>query len=544
MHLEQLAGIRTDPHLLTGPLWRVLVAAHLSGGTSLFGLNLLLLILLAGALAAFVSCGRETGRRAAAIVAALLVIVSPFSLALIRDPLGGEALVTVLLISALAADLAGLFRPHVAVRCALVAALVLQEPSFILAAVAYGLLSLACAPRRTSWLPFAAAALAVVGRLLLGEPDLHAALHPSVDTISGALGAVLLAILLFGVMPIALYLSKAGVYRRLGIGAGWSWPAFILACSAFVGSVFSGTFGLAAHALAAECVLLLPLANVENKGASILNVRSAVLLLVLLLEVFMMRPAMAMLPAVVIERESAGLREALARASADGASVCIVGKDVAHYDLLSGGAFIKMNGRGVAVRSSDGLPGCLAIGESHTRLVSVTDGVVHDWGRSGFAMAKALRGPAGAFIFPVDGGLIEPRRAIHGRDVFSTILETPVGRRPSFTVLAGYSYRFKCVPASAGQMLSFAAANPLANLPGTAPVRFAVIEKDSGKVTVLLNKIITPQPGRSVDWKYYSVNLPTVKGCRDLVFSVSAPTGQAIGTWGTFLGAALTVPAH
>lgn len=544
VHLEELTGLRSDPHLLTGLIWRTLVAGHVSGGPTLFVLNLSLLVLLAGAIAAFALCSSGRGRRMAAAVAALLVLCSPFSLALIRDPVGGEALISVLLTATLAADLLGLLRLHFLVRCALVAALVLQEPSFILAALAYGLLSLACCPRRVSWLAFVTASLAVVGRLMLGQPAFDAALHPSLDPLSGSLGVLVLAIFLFGFMPAALYLSKVGLYQRLGIG-GWSWPAFVLACSAFVGCIFAGTFGLAAHALAAECILLLPLATIGEIGRSVANVRSAVLLLCLALEIFTMRPIMAVLPAVVIERESAGLNEALAAASTDGSSICIAGEDVARYDLLAGGAFIKTHGRaGVGVHSSNDVHGCLAAMAPRSRLISVMDGVVHDWGRSGFAMAKALNLPARASMLPVNGGVIEPRRALHGRDVFSTMLDTPVGKQPSFTVLAGYSYRFKCLPARATQRLSFAAANPLAGLPGTTPVRLMITEKTAASATVILNRIITPKPGQPVYWEYYSLKLPAAKSCRDLIFAVSAPTGRAIGAWGTFLGAALTVAVH
>ncbi len=205
-HLAVLAGMQPDPHLLTGWLWKIFL-----GRPSIHGFPARVWSALAFALVIFpiamVLCRRQLGF--GAVLCGLILVSSPLTFGVLLDPLGGEDFISLAIVVVMALDIAGFLRMSPAVRCALGAALVLQDVRLAPAAFLYPLLA------GGSYQQVLAQFAVVLGAVALRAfvvPSTLPIRHLAIDSTAGPATIVAIGLVLFAVVPLVLF----GIRRRAG----------------------------------------------------------------------------------------------------------------------------------------------------------------------------------------------------------------------------------------------------------------------------------------------------------------------------------------
>lgn len=157
-----------------------------------------------------------------------------------------------------------------------------------------------------------------------------------------------------------------------------------------------------------------------------------------------------------------------------------------------------------------------------------------------FALAQAADAASHSkYVLAARNGTVFPATRASmpgGHGAFRSIAQSPLGPIPSFTVAAPFSYTFACVRIAGSQVLSFAAANPLANIPGAALTRFSIESAENGRKKVLFSRDLPPGPGtQSTEWRFYSIPVGPAR-CASLTFKVASLSSVGVGAWTSFAG--------
>lgn len=131
-----------------------------------------------------------------------------------------------------------------------------------------------------------------------------------------------------------------------------------------------------------------------------------------------------------------------------------------------------------------------------------------------------------------------PQQTPGGRGVMSLALPTPLGPRPTITVVLGFTYTFRGIPIEPGDRLVFAAGKMF---PLGAIVRAEVRVADRGRTNEAVHVDVPPAESSGlIRWSDASVDLSRYAGRRiDVTFAVSTPTGNGTASWASFLAPAI-----
>lgn len=519
--LGVLDGSRTDPHELTRSAW-LLVARHYEFSAScvhawnfavfaLLDVAIVFMLWLAGVDTAVAACSGA------------VLAISPLTVALVVEPLGGEDAVGLAIFALAAVTFSGRLELPRLVRIILPALLLLQAPLD-------GLVALYCVALeiRRSALDGMASLAAVV--LAAG---LHSILHSwpirsaAIDPLAGPATIVAIGIVVFGITPLALYAAKTGFFNRLSLDVQSVSGLLMTGLLALVGGLFANGdpsvqwFGLEI------CVVLAVACSVRYTSLRPGWGALALIVILGLLSGSMTRMARAASPALHAASQLQFVTQVLGR-DVKG-SICLVhaGKQWRQLvDLQSFAAIYEPHAILHNVRSSGE---CLAPASHSDAILAEDNGTVRVWRADGLALLRATiaaRELHAVRLASLPARIVPTPR--HGLGAFRGTVEGPSGTVETVTVLAGYTYSIACAALNGKRSLSFAVENPLGLYPNGQPVRFRVAVGSSGPT---VSGII--EPGRPT-WVYHYLRLPKVNGCVSITFAATAPTGSAIATWATF----------
>lgn len=529
--LAVIVGKRDDPHLLTAAIWHsTLEACHLSGICAQ-SWN-------AGILAALAVWCCVVGWRLrgplGALFAGAMVVTSPLVLAPFIDPLGAESSLAALFFLVLAADTCEAVVLPLFLRVLLAAAVVFQDPLLFPAAALYGVL--AVKQRSTfSVLPLAAAALAMIVRVLLRDPTFHAIAHPVVNPESAPLAIAAFG-LIFLLGPAAMYAAKRGLFRgALFRGRAFS-GTMALGFLAALGGLFSISGDPGVYLLAGEAAIIFAVLATVRKPLTLM--RPVAVACFLLIFVFQLSTALRY-RAREFTLVTAQATQTVQRAIARGRPICMVRPNGEPAPFLAKGAFLQLYApSGVDLRSVSSVGDCLKSRDLKTQLLLVRNGSVTDFGQAGFALSLAAANAlAPGRLVTNQPGVVSPPTAVTlpgGHGAFTVALVTPLASVPELIVTAGFEERFKCPTMPESPHLAFAVANPNA---GGSPVRFAVDETTPGGDHRLISRDLPKTGPGNADWRFYSLRLSP--RCRALTFRASAYTSSGIAAWAAFVAPAV-----
>ena len=534
--LAILMGFRSDPYFLTAGIWHVAGNACHYSASCIHGFNTGAFALTCMLTAYFASRPAKSNRAVTAAIAGTILAASPLGASILRDPLGTEALVAGSLLIAMAAASAGFWNPTPSLKILLPMLIVLQDPLFLPCALLYAAVSGA---GRYRLLQILTIALAFSIRVALGAPKLTALLHPSFDHWAGPPTIVLIGFLVFVAAPFAAWFLSRGPVQASGPARNAVLAAAGLGLLAVSIGMIAPNGDPSPYWLSGEAALILSAVAVMGlKPAHYIRPAIAITAaLVLFGQVSYYASASSALPNVAISSESTTLWNALHSSDGPPKFLCVLGEKRAREAVLGDGAFLQAYDSGHhLLRATSHADECFTPAIPNAKIVAVgypaPDDLMPD-----FALALAARENKSPGNLPLVTGKVypdSPAAMPGGHGAFPDSVTTLVGTIPTVTVSAPFSYIFDCTGVPANARLSFAAANPLAALPGASAVRFSIM---LGQRT-LLTKDLPPAPGATRRaWRFYSVRLQSHSAaCKTLIFKVSAPTGIALGTWTTFAG--------
>lgn len=523
--LAAVSGLRVDTHLITSSAWHTLV--RLVGYSATF-VHLANTVLLAGAAIALGSTIARLGhKRWLALTAAAIFAISPFSLSLLLDPLGAESLVGLLLVLALAGDLAESYTLPNVLRIITPIVLCIQNPEFMLVAIVYGIAELS-RRRALAAVILISTIMANVVRFFPGAPPwLRVSLAP-IDERSFSLTVIAIAAVCFVLAPLAFTVARV-VSNPLRIHSSPASRVLAIGFSALLGGLLL-PIDPAVALLGAEACALLALATLSEDWRLVAS-GLAVAALATVLSFSLVANA---LPSSVTAQQGADVRRLLGDAGSG--SVCIV--ETAHNDtsVFADGAFLQIYGDGKKVTVHPTVAPCLTQLKSTEAAIAVIgdDKVVRSWSRGSLPLIQA----AVALDQSEDALPVSAARAIpntSNQQAFTRLVAVPQGSVYAFTLAAGYAFEFPCLPVREGDVLTFAASDPFADIPRAQPVRIFVRVNGAERFHVTLS----PSERSSTDWTSFRVPLQGGVRCARITFSATAPSGSAVGSWATVAAPAL-----
>ena len=536
-NLRVLTGRLADPHVLTGWFWPAYVAArHAPHGV--FSANAAAFAI-AVAVVAF-AAARLRGPLAGALAGSALA-VSPLANAIFADPLGAEGALALALFFVLAADAVDAIALPAAVRAALVAALVLQDPLYAPAALLYAAIVLLSGRGAFALLPVAGAAAACALRIAFRAGFGGAPGAPAVDALAAPPSLIAIGVLLFGALPLALFGVRRGVFTRAGFIAGRTGAALALCAAALAAAIFSWTGDPSGYWLAAQGALLLGLCAAAPAATRASAIAAGIAGALVIAELFAGARAAHLIPSVTIARQS--LETAAAVKAARNSPVCVVADNPAQTHVLADGAFFdRFTSPGAKIRSAGSIRECPPAPAQH--LVTLDRSGVTDWEGSGLTLARLTAAENRArFVLTDSAGDVFPKTRVNlpgGHGAFGNTEPTAVGGVTTMTVVAGFQYTYPCVDTAPSGTLEFVAANPIAE--GDPAQLSVVVKSPGGAPRTVLRTIFRGHPqGRKPLWRAYRIRLGAPERCLAVTFKTEAPGGQQTGAWVTF--AALIPPA-
>ena len=527
--LAILAGSRQDTHLLTAFAWHWAASRLDYNVTFVFICNAVVLALAALVLGLVVF--RIQHKIWLSALAAGLFAFSPLSASLVVDPLGSESLAGLILALLLAGDLLGAYELPAFLRLVVPIVTVLQTPEFAPFALVYA--TCLTVRRRALGLAVLTFTLGIIALRFFSSASewLHVRLA-SAGGVSFAITVIAIAIACFVLGPLALTLRNA-ISSRITIRVGRSSLAFLLALSALVGG-FALTVDPSAALLSAEACIMLALAALPVSARA----RGASFALVALVTILSFAPVAGALPSIVIGRESRDMSTLLREAGS--ARVCVVGSTPSDDSIFAGGDLVRLSGAHAHVEIQPAVSSCLNPTRATMPFAIVVVGdrnVVSAWGKGSMPLAEAamVATEPGTIPVPVADGKSEPYAAKAG--AFSRTVDAPQGVVDAFTIVAGYAFAFRCLPVHGAGTFTFAASDPLADIPHADPVRFTVAVNGKQRFAATLS----PSERTNSDWTFYRVPLGTNERCIHIAVSASAPTGHATGSWVTLAAPAIHV---
>jgi hypothetical protein len=535
--LSLLNDWRTDPHLLTGALWHS-IASSCSLSTHCIGAWNVAAFAAICALVAYLA-GQAKNEQPAltAGLCGAIVATSPLAAALVVHPLGTEEFVTIALFTGIAAGFARLWNPHPWIRLLLAVALVLQDPLFVPAGLLYTVMD----RRRIATQAWSAAIVLVSFglRIAVGSPPAFSLSHPALDAWAAPLTIVVLGIAIFIVLPFVLWLLVRNIDRAAGVERRDFLAPAVLGFTAAAASIISWNGGdPSAYWLAAEISVILGFAAAVRDAGLVARCIGAVLgALAILAQLYEYPRAAAALPDVAISRESAELWSGLRSAQASRTFVCVTGDDRARAAVLGNGSFVRVYQLPASQLLVTAVTGCLKTAPTGSRIVALGYPRPPELN---FALAQAANAVSHSkYVLAARNGTVYPTTPVAmpgGHGAFRSILQSPLGPVPSFTVAALFSYTFHCVRIPKSEVLSFAVANPLAGIPDAALTRFSILSEESGRKKLLFSRDLPPTPGvQSPDWKFYRVPVGPAR-CETFTFKVMSLSSVGIGAWTSFAG--------
>lgn len=525
-----LGGAR-DSHHLTGWAWRIMASACGRPAQCLHIANLALFAALAGVLTFTVSIRNNRNGILPALLCGFALTASPFAAGLITDPLGGEGSIALMLFAFLAMDAMRSKVSPVVLQSAVSVALVLQDVRFAPSVLLYAFMRGAAADTsgRERLVGIGAAVIAIGASLALHTPQYYAAAASEIVIVAG--------IMLFLILPLALYASKVGVYRSLGWGCeGSATVPLLMGGLTLAMGLFASRELTPTYFMAAEIALLTAL--VASASAERLPQIWAGLAVAAFMFAGVASVAAAPTPALANARQANAVRRAIAQ---DRSKLLCVLTDATSSEYINDG-FSRMYDSGshnVVVRQS--ISECkAAIGTANAGLLEARDAKVFDWGNNGIPLGLAAEAAGGATaVFGGAPGQVFPKtntRLPGHHGAFESRIRTPVGNQPTLTIVAGYGYRFDCLHLPKRAVLSFAFGNPIADTPGADPVRLVVNVVTNGIRQVQMTRDLQPvQRPKAPPWFYYRKQLHLPQGCTDITFRAVPYTGKARATWITLV---------
>lgn len=529
-NLAVALGMRADPHLPTAAGWSLILHACSTSQSCIQSWNTAAVGVLA-LLVAWIGW-RSRGAFAGAASAAFL-LTTPLCVALILDPLGAETTVALALFALVIADTAGLLTLHPLARALAGGALILQDPLFAPAVLAYALLR--ANPRKADTYALAGVAvIAPAARLLLPAPGLPTL---PLDPQAAPSTFIALAMLFFVVLPALLYAAKRGLISAAALGKrNVVAPLLVGVCAAIAG-VFSPTGDPAPYFLAAEIAAIFAVLS-ATKGRHVPDhpTGAVVAALAVLLQLAVGLRYGAAEPSAATARHSHVLRAALEARS----RICLVSPAQERPHLLADGAFLRAYQQpGTDVFSATAIEACVKRTGRPTELFVLNDSAIIDYGRAGFSLAQAAYAARDAQPLDTAKGMVAPSRPVSlpgGHGVFASTVRTPLGDAPEIVAVAGFSETLPCPRSSPGSQLTFAAANPN---PGGAPVRLSVSERtERGSELLLSRELSRSNPREEPAWEFYALRLHP-QACRSLTFAATATTPDANAAWAAFVSPAV-----
>jgi hypothetical protein len=534
--LSVLNDWHTDPHLLSSVFWHPIAASCSLSAHCIGALNVTAFAALC-ALVAYLTGRAKTEAVLTAGICGAIVATSPVAAALVIHPLGTEIFITIALFSGIAAICARLWNPPAWVRLLLPVALVLQDPLFLPAALLY-----AAMDRRRIALQAWSAAIILLSfglRLAAGSPPALSLSHPALDAWAAPLTIVLLGIAIFILLPFVLWLMVRNFDRAAGFERRDFLAPAVLGFTAAAASIISWNGGdPSPYWLAAEISVILGFAAaVRDAGLFARRVGAVLGALAILVQLYEYPRAAAAFPNAAISAESTELWSSLRSAQVSRTAVCVTGEDRARAAVLGDGLFVRFYKLQVSRLLLTSVTGCLKRAPAASHIVAL--GYPRPPELS-FALAQAADTVSHSkYVLAARNGTVYPATRASmpgGHGAFRSIAQSPLGPVPSFTVAAPFSYTFHCVRIAKSEVLSFAAANPLAGIPGAALTRFSIESAENGRKKLVLSRDLPPTPRiQTTDWRFYSVPVGPAR-CESLTFTVTSLSSVGIGAWTSFAG--------
>jgi hypothetical protein len=448
------------------------------------------------------------------------------SLGVLLDPLGAESIVSLGVLYMLVLDIAVAEKPLAPWQFAAAAGwIALQEPTLTLAfAVGLIVVGLSRYDGRYS----------IVGVMCVVVFAIRTALELSathaLDPYSAQAAIIALGLFAFVLTPVMVYLL---VTLRPVEHAGRMWGLYTIAGILFAAPLLPGATDVAVSWSAASFAIVFTFApSLQSQNRVAANIAFIGIAVVAALIQLPLARNVALAPRW--NREAKNITPILSSLTG---RACVTG-GLLGSDQRIAQEYRRIYAPGIASITSANDPTECALSNQRGSLITVDPQAgVTDWKEGGLALVSAsVRAKTGEPL-ALDSGSVTPRSQHPGqRSAFTTNLDTPLGKQRALTVVAGYTYRLHCVDLRRG-LLSFAVANPIANLPSAQPVRYEVAVQSKGaKPHVIRAGILNPTPGETATrWQHILTELPRGSSCDDLVFSAAAPNGRAIATWATFV---------
>jgi hypothetical protein len=508
--LKVTLGVARDPHLLTGWLSSALAQHCAFDSACVQHGNLWIFALVLFAI------GAALALRPLSLACVAIVSISPMAAALIVDPLGLGLDIDVLLVVVAAIGLVGVRTYPVAARCALAAALALQDPALIPASLVYGsfggIAPLSCA--------------IIVGAIRLFVE------RPSLDQIAGPATVVVFGACLFVGGPLLMLMHRYAVFSRLPDKGHALLRTSILAIAALLGGGFSTSGDTAPYWLAGEAALLVGLLISLRTGASAKVTERSILaisaLVVIQFALFLLYHGDTTTAQIAYRGN-----DLLGMLAASSKQTCVARDEVATRYILADGFFLHLYPPRIAPRLVDSAANCVSMSDS-TPVVTITGLTVNNWGRAIPLMQSYLDAKNPAGFLQIEGGAVSPATRINtptGRGAFGNQMDTPLGHVGDFTIISGYIYTPKCVLVNPGEHLAFSAAS----IPGTPALQVRVTESFAKRSRTILQQLFPASDANApYEWRRFSVPVLSAD-CAEFNFSVIA--GPQDRYWLTFAGA-------
>lgn len=529
--LGVLVGLVRNPYVLTSVLPTHVQSLHFISAVFI-ALNVAAVGFGAASLA-------SRSRTVVGIVSAGIFAFSPFALVVVADPLGPGLGVSLLLFLGMLFDVLRIAsRVPLAVQCLISFAASLHDGALLLPTLVYCALAGHREGKRSLVLMLFSALFGSAARTMLLRGG---GVYPH-GSFAQPLTAIGSSLILFIILPIALFAAKKGWYEKVALGGRGGFPALALAASMALSGVFAFGGDPSAYWLAGESALILVAVSKlqwnETAAPRVAAMCATALFFFSIVLHSLLAPALA--SQVASEEANAVRNAAITTPDLSRNPVCVSGADLKSYDPLAGGAFFKVYGFSafpVVPRAID----CINRQPLPSSVIVLENARIRIVDAHAMALVEALRQQQTGTRLGLNLGTLTPKTSIQvpGHGAFVDGVNTELGSAPSVTVIAGFAYTVRCSVRQPAH-LTFAAANPLAGSPRIDPVRFDVQMIWNRHRTSLIAKTLSPDSrAASPTWTYYSVSIPHRKGCSQLRFAASAPPGHSMATWVTFVAPTL-----
>lgn len=538
-HLAIVAGAQTDPQLLTGWLWRILIGSRTTNG---FPAHVWSALALFGVLLGVAAVLRRRGKGVAAAVCAAVLLTSPLAAGVVLDPLGGEEFVSLGLVLLMALSIVGFWSASTVARAVLVAALALQDPKLVPAALLYVVLLGAQSYRQI--LAELAAVVAAVALRVFIAPTTLPTFPITIDFTAGPATIIAIGCALFGVTPVVLFAIGARAEPVIALTRSPFVKCTLLGAAVAVAGLFAQTGDPSPYWLGGEACFVVGLVASafldKERGRTPLAL--AVLAMVAA-QLSILLTIGGALPALAVARASNAVETAALQDAADSTPLCIVTGRPGEQQVLANGALFQLSAAKASVGILPEAQDCLA-GSRAPDLVVVDNMLAIDWRSSGIRLALAARTASRApYTLSTQEGIVYPSTRAGtptGFGAYANEVETPVGTVSGFVVLSGFSYRFACVPASG--RLAFA----VAGIPNTSFSYDVAVDTGGYVKQVLARGVPAPLHGApegtpytaAQNWQFEEVVLPASRACRSIIFSVPARADTPTN-WVQFAGVSI-----